>query len=177
MASNPVVPCFGRLHAPAGGFAAAVLAVFVFAMPVLTFLLIWWDPWLAGELRKRRQMKTASGDQATTAGSHAPSTSSDLSHPAHAGQESPPPRRNPFLFPFQGGGDYSEEAWFWRHVDLVVVFGLSATNALLPTPDSLVDIVAKLVVALTLLGTLVVLLVVLQKVLILVDFIFDRGDL
>jgi len=46
------------------------------------------------------------------------------------------------LYPFLGGSDYTPEAWFWRHCDLVVVFGLSACNALLPIPQSVGEVCA-----------------------------------
>ena len=66
----------------------------------------------------------------------------------------------PILFPFIGGSDYGPASWYWRHVDIVIVFGLSATNALLPTPASLLETAVRLAVTITLLVTLALLLVV-----------------
>ena len=158
VASNPLVPCLGRLHAPAGGFAAAVLLVYVAAMPAITFFWLWYDDRLLHELRALMRATATSTDPCKSSPSDAIASIESPSQP-------PPvlPRAVPMLFPFLGGSDYGTAAWYWRHVDIVVVFGLSATNALLPTPASILETAAKFSVTVALLGTLALLLIALPN--------------
>ena len=135
LASNSYVICFGRLHAPAGWFAAASLLFYVAAMPVCTLVWLWFDARLALALH-----------------------TSSLAEPSkHL------PQPEPLLYPFLNGSDYRVESWFWRHIDMAIVFGLSATTALLPTASSLTEVAVKLGVVLTLLSALAVLLVILPN--------------
>lgn len=135
LSSNSLIQCFGTLHAPAGWLAAASLLVYVAAMPVCTLTWLWFDARLALALRACSRAEPSK----------------------HL------PQPEPLLYPFLNGSDYRVESWFWRHIDIAVVFGLSATTALLPTASSLTEVAVKLGVVLTLLCALAVLLVVLPN--------------
>ena len=151
--SNPYIPCFGRTHAFAGGLAVATLVIYTAAMPALMLFWLWRDPWLVQELaqrrgkalvdspsikRRRSSVTPANGSSLSEA---APTVVSDLATQAYAATvDAPLLLHEPMLHPFLEGSNYTPEAWFWRHCDLVVVFGLSACNALLPTPQSLAEV-------------------------------------
>lgn len=169
VASNPYVKCWGSLHASAGGFAAASLVAFIALLPALTFYWLWFDARLVHDLRmspavpsrtrmlENRHLSRRSVVPSGDASGVVDPPSKDAEH----GSTAPP--STPILFPFLGGSDYHPAAWFWRHVDLAVVFGLSAISALLPVPASLTEVGAKLAAILLLLGTLAVLLLALPN--------------
>lgn len=166
--SNPFVPCFGRLHAPAGGFAAVVLFAYLLAMPVLTYVWLLRDERLARELRAKRLAELCSIELPPSAEGKARRRSSNVIIPVvdEGGSAdssvyckstpealTPPtdpalqtgtlPRADPLLFPFLSGSDYCETAWFWRHVDLCIVCSLSVVNAALPIPTTLIEVRAE----------------------------------
>ena len=169
--SDPFVPCFGNLHSAAGGFAAATLLTYIALMPALTFLWLWRDPWLANQLRSRdgpaEVPHVASG-----VGSSVDGRRSSLVSPADVALGSPDsakapkgdsaakavPVATPLLAPFLDSSDYDSMGWYWRHIDVTIVFGLSSVKTLLPIPSTLEEVETKLGVNLLLLSTLAFLL-------------------
>lgn len=166
VASNPYYTCLGSVHAPAGYMAAVALLIYVAALPILTFVVLWRDPWLAhalgqptwkagehgspprGRLSRRSSIIVVPvGDTSTcTDAASATDNAVDLRGPetvtpATAGTASsalpPTPLPDPLLYPFEDGSGYQPYAWIWRHIDLCVVCGLSVVNALLPAPQTL----------------------------------------
>ena len=167
VAANPFFSCMGRVHAPAGYMAAATLLIYVAALPIVTFVVLWRDPWLAhalgratggkaggqaspprGRVSRRSSIIVVPMGDATTCTDAASATDNgiDLRSPeavtpttagAASGAIPPAPLPDPLLYPFEDGSGYQPDAWIWRHIDLCVVCGLSVVNALLPAPQTL----------------------------------------
>lgn len=181
IASNPFIPCFGVLHTPAGGLAVAVLVTYVLAMPILTFLWLWRDPWLVAELDSAPPVVKRSAAAGAAAETADPSQNPPLSDgrrrsslivptavsvlvseptqpsapPAPPSSRTsrlpPPPRHDTMLHPFLRDSGYEPHAWYWRHLDIFIVLGLAAVNSIIPTPENTTQVAVKLCVTLALL--------------------------
>lgn len=165
--SNPFVPCFGRLHAPAGGLAAATIVVYVIAMPLLTFRWLWRDQWLADRLAAQAPRLTEQQQRHRRRSSAIVPSSLDvrIAEPVDDVSDSKVERFqiDPILAPFLKDSGYEYRAWYMRHIDLLVVCGLSSVNALLPIPSSVSQVAVKLAMTLLLLATLAALLLFLRN--------------
>lgn len=159
LASNPVVPCFGRLHAPAGGFAAAALLAYIAALPAFTLVWLWRDARLAFDLGVLRQTSGLGRRRRSRVNAIDGKSLQEDAPIRNAAALPPPPRSTPMLHPFLGGSDYGAPSWYLRHVDMVILFCLAATKSLLSTPASLAEVTTKLAVTLSLLTLLAVVLV------------------
>jgi hypothetical protein len=112
------------------------LLVFVVGLPALTFLWVWRDP------HRRR----AAADVAAVTERKWRSA-----------------RREPIVAPFLLDSGYTPKAWFWRHLDMAVVLGLTVVAALLPLPATMDQLAVKLALTFALLGVLLVSLVALPN--------------
>jgi hypothetical protein len=153
LVSNSFFVCwvYGGAQRPAAIFACITLVLFGAAFPPVT---LWWirrDAWLAVELAHRKITKvlTASGRSlklppavTSEAANNATPITADASLASPAPSE-PSVDLDQLIVPLFD--DYHPGAWYFKFFDLLLVAVLATTEAMLPRPASLEDIVAKAV--------------------------------
>lgn len=155
VASNTFYKYFGTMHAPAGYLAVVALLTYIMMLPIVTLTLLWRDPWLAHQLAQpadkggaerppsvvHRSRRSSGIVVPVGADAAASDDDEDIRDPEAAVfadvSSNEPPLADPLLYPFEIGSDYAPHAWYWRHVDLCIVCGLSIIHALLPTPQTI----------------------------------------
>lgn len=147
--ADPFVVCFRGSHLPVGVLACATVALYVVGLPALTFRWLLQAPRGALAPPRRRSSTSVSPSLAS------PSEPVPASSPGGA--------EDPLLGPFIKDSGYTPLAWYWRHVDMSVVLGLSALAALLPLPGTLGLLAAKVSLTLALLAALLCCLVALPN--------------
>lgn len=108
LANDPHFVCFEGQHASAGILAELVFAVYVCAFPVILLAWIW------RSIREARKLQAAT-------------SSKDLSAPLSL---------DPAIAPFVVDPGYALRFWYWRFLDLFVIFILAINQGLQPRPQT-----------------------------------------
>lgn len=184
LSSNPYIECFAGVHAAAGIYACVVIAVYVIGLPLVTFIWLLRDPWLVEMLRHSIEHKTRGSRVSATHGLPRVSWSTpngdsgvgsvinvdavvscSLDKRVAAKDSSPADdiAPDPVLRYFLKDSGYIVRAWYWRHLDMIILLGLAALAALLPLPASLPQLAIKIALTLALLCALLGLLTILPN--------------
>ena len=182
LSSNPYIQCFSSSHVAAGALACITLVLYVVGLPAVTLHMLRNDKWLAAKLgwqlrrdctglwfrqlcqRRRKACFAVSDAEYLARCQTVPLQQEDqqdqlLQPPQDQLQLYP----SPLLYPFVVGGDYVPESWFFRHVDMSLVFGLVVLAAFLPLPATLPQLAAKVFLTLGLLTALLLCLSLLRN--------------
>ena len=163
LVSNPYIECFKGAHVAVGSLACVALALYVTGLPAVTLHMLRRDQWLAIKLGWRlKRAESESRLWPPCKRNRTSRISGDLTPPA-AQTTGSIPHPSPLLYPFLVGGDYVPESWFFRHIDMSVVFGLVLLAAFLPLPATLPQLAVKVALTLGFLFALLLCLSVLRN--------------
>lgn len=173
LSSNPYIVCFSPVHLPAGVFACITLAFYVVGLPAYSLVLTWRDPWLRARVGRRKPASRRRSSVGVLPPPIAPESrcsddpvdTGDALFGAPIVKSGPPDddEAQPVVWPFLRDSGYELHSWFFRHVDVAVVLGLTSLSALLPLPATLSLLAVKLALTLAVLGSLLVCLALLRN--------------